>query len=204
MIQRSIQASWQLRVFFTEDVFAPDNLTLRDALADAAPRKALVMLKDSLAQALPQLEHQIEKYFPPPRETNPAGSLALFISGGERAKNSSTLVGELHTQIHRHHLDRHSYLIAVGGGALLDVVYSRNIGLLDEKSAARILNLLEKLGLRMLMDVISLDATLVKGSHVRWPADTQDWPVFITEQSELRGAKQIESTDVFQILLRHI
>lgn len=76
--------------------------------------------------------------------------------------------------------------------------------MLDEKSAARILNLLEKLGLRMLMDVISLDATLVKGSHVRWPADTQDWPVFITEQSELRGAKQIESTDVFQILLRHI
>lgn len=65
MIQRSIQASWQLRVFFTEDVFAPDNLTLRDTLADAAPRKALVVLKDSLAQALPQLEHQIEKYFPP-------------------------------------------------------------------------------------------------------------------------------------------
>ncbi len=45
----------------------------------------------------------------------------LFVCGSETAKNSPTLVGELHALIHRHHIDRHSYLIAVGGGALLDV-----------------------------------------------------------------------------------
>ncbi len=45
----------------------------------------------------------------------------LVIEGGERAKNSSIHVAEIHSQIDRHHLDRHSYLIAVGGGALLDV-----------------------------------------------------------------------------------
>jgi predicted AlkP superfamily pyrophosphatase or phosphodiesterase len=61
----------------------------------------------------------------------------------------------------------------------------------------------KKLGLRMLMDVIPLDATLVKGSHGRRTADKKDWPVFITSQPEILGAKEIESTDVFQILLRH-
>ncbi|MGA9451346.1 MAG: nucleotide pyrophosphatase/phosphodiesterase family protein [Verrucomicrobiia bacterium] len=61
----------------------------------------------------------------------------------------------------------------------------------------------KKLGFRMLMDVVPLDATLVKGSHGRRPADKKDWPVFITERPELLGAKQIESTDVFQILRRH-
>jgi predicted AlkP superfamily pyrophosphatase or phosphodiesterase len=61
----------------------------------------------------------------------------------------------------------------------------------------------KKLGFRMLMDVISLDATLVKGSHGRRPADKKDWPVLITKQPEILGTKQIESTDVFQILLRH-
>jgi len=61
----------------------------------------------------------------------------------------------------------------------------------------------KKLGLRMLMDVIPIDATLVKGSHGRRPADKKDWPVFITSQPEILGAKEIESTDVFQILLRH-
>ncbi len=33
VIQRSIQVGWQLRVFFTEDVFAPANLVLKTALA---------------------------------------------------------------------------------------------------------------------------------------------------------------------------
>ena len=45
----------------------------------------------------------------------------------------------------------------------------------------------KKLGLRMLMDVIPLDATLVKGSHGRRPADKKDWPVFITSQPENSG-----------------
>jgi predicted AlkP superfamily pyrophosphatase or phosphodiesterase len=62
----------------------------------------------------------------------------------------------------------------------------------------------KKLGLRMLMDVIPLDATLVKGSHGRRPADKKDWPVFITERPELLGAKQIESTDVYHALLRQV
>jgi 3-dehydroquinate synthase len=121
VIQRSIQVHWALRVFFTENVFAPDNLVLRDALADIAPRKALVVLEDSLAQALPQLEPAIEKYFSVHAESLHLLRPPLLLAGGERAKNSSTLVGELHTHIHRHHLDRHSYLIAIGGGALLDV-----------------------------------------------------------------------------------
>ena len=62
----------------------------------------------------------------------------------------------------------------------------------------------KKLGFRMLMDVIPLDATLVKGSHGRRPADKKDWPVFITSQPEFLGAKQIESTDVYQILQGHL
>ncbi|MGA3283523.1 MAG: nucleotide pyrophosphatase/phosphodiesterase family protein [Verrucomicrobiota bacterium] len=62
----------------------------------------------------------------------------------------------------------------------------------------------KKLGFRMLMDVVPLDATLVKGSHGRRPADKKDWPVFITERPELLGAKEIESTDVFHALLRHL
>jgi hypothetical protein len=61
----------------------------------------------------------------------------------------------------------------------------------------------KKLGFRMLMDVIPLDATLVKGSHGRLPADKKDWPVFITAQPEFLRAKEIDSTDVYQILRRH-
>ena len=120
-IQRTIQVSWQLQVFFTENVFAPDNLTLLQTLAGDGPHKALVVLEDSLAQALPQLEGQIEQYFATHAASLKLVRPPLFVSGGEAAKNSITLVTDLLGQLHRHHIDRHSYVIAVGGGALLDV-----------------------------------------------------------------------------------
>jgi 3-dehydroquinate synthase len=121
VLERSIQVNWQLRVFFTEDVFAPDNLILKNALADAAPRKVLVVLEDSLAQAQPNLSRQIENYFSAHAEKLQLVRPPIFIAGGERTKNSDKFVTEIHSQIDRHHIDRHSYLIAIGGGALLDV-----------------------------------------------------------------------------------
>jgi 3-dehydroquinate synthase len=43
------------------------------------------------------------------------------VCGGENSKNSPTIVTEILSHVGRHHIDRHSYLVAVGGGALLDV-----------------------------------------------------------------------------------
>ncbi len=41
----------------------------------------------------------------------------------------------------------------------------------------------KKLGFRMLMDLIPLEATLVKGSHGCRPKDSADWPVLMLQQS---------------------
>ena len=62
----------------------------------------------------------------------------------------------------------------------------------------------KKLGFRMLMDVIPLDASLVKGSHGRRPASTADYPLLITSRSELLRAQQINPTDVYHIIKRHV
>jgi 3-dehydroquinate synthase len=120
-LQRSIQVNWQLRVLFTEDVFAPANLILENALADKAPRKVLVVLEDSLALAQPNLSCQIENYFSAHAQKLQLVCPPIHIAGGERAKNSDEFVTKIHSHIDRHHIDRHSYLIAIGGGALLDV-----------------------------------------------------------------------------------
>jgi predicted AlkP superfamily pyrophosphatase or phosphodiesterase len=69
------------------------------------------------------------------------------------------------------------------------------------KIARRLLQ--KKLGFRMLMDVVPLEASLVKGSHGRRPTDKKDWPIIISEKPELLGAQTLKSTDVFQVLLRH-
>jgi 3-dehydroquinate synthase len=121
VIQRQIQVGWQLRVFFTEDVFAPANPILKDALADHLPRKVLIVLEDALSQSQPELECQIGKYFSAHAKQLQLVRAPLFVSGGEQAKNSLTIVTDILSQIDKHHIDRQSYLIAVGGGALLDV-----------------------------------------------------------------------------------
>jgi 3-dehydroquinate synthase len=124
VIQRSIQVGWQLRVFFTEDVFNPANPVLKDVLADGAPRKALLVLDAGLAGHHRNigLPHQIEAYFQTHAAALQLVCPPLILPGGEAAKNSSEPVSRIHSAINEFHLDRHSYLIAVGGGALLDVV----------------------------------------------------------------------------------
>lgn len=123
VIEHSIQVGWQLRVFFTEDVFAPSNLILKAALTvkKKTSPKILVILEDALAHTQPSLEHQIENYFFAHSSGLQLVRPPLLVCGGERAKNSPAIVTEIHSHIDRHHIDRHSYLIAVGGGALLDV-----------------------------------------------------------------------------------
>ena len=62
----------------------------------------------------------------------------------------------------------------------------------------------KKLGLRMLMDVIPLDASLVKGSHGCRPSDPLDWPILISKYAHLAPKKALDSTDVYSVLRSHI
>jgi hypothetical protein len=56
----------------------------------------------------------------------------------------------------------------------------------------------------MLMDVVPLDASLVQGSHGRTPANPAEFPVLISSRADLLARPTIDSTDVFEILCRHV
>jgi 3-dehydroquinate synthase len=122
LIQRKITVNYDLRVYFTHGVFSASNSLLKTVLAEP-PRvpKVLVVLDENLAQAQPGLARQIEDYFALVAEDLELVAPPLIIEGGERAKTSDIHVSEIHSQVERHHIDRHSYILGVGGGALLDV-----------------------------------------------------------------------------------
>ena len=61
--------------------------------------------------------------------------------------------------------------------------------------------LLRKLGFRALMDVIPLDASLVRGSHGRLTEETRDGPLVIVSDPELLKRPRIAATDVKPMLL---
>jgi predicted AlkP superfamily pyrophosphatase or phosphodiesterase len=64
--------------------------------------------------------------------------------------------------------------------------------------------LARKLGFRNLLDVIPLDATLVKGSHGRLTDRPEEGPLFMTSVPELLPEGAVLATDVRQLLLRHL
>jgi len=61
-----------------------------------------------------------------------------------------------------------------------------------------------KAGFRSLLDVIPLDASLVKGSHGRQTMWEEDGPVLITREKGLIDSDRITSVDVHSVVLRHL
>jgi predicted AlkP superfamily pyrophosphatase or phosphodiesterase len=62
----------------------------------------------------------------------------------------------------------------------------------------------KKLGLRTLMDVIPLDAALVKGSHGRANTLSEKGPVFMSSQRNLLPAGAVDAKSVKELLLAHV
>jgi predicted AlkP superfamily pyrophosphatase or phosphodiesterase len=62
----------------------------------------------------------------------------------------------------------------------------------------------KKLGFRMLMDVIPLDASLIRGSHGRIPDDPSKGPMLMTSRPELLPDGDVAATDVHDLILRHL
>jgi 3-dehydroquinate synthase len=123
-VLKTIQVGYDLRVFFTDHVFAAENLVLKQAMTGGQTgriKKVLLILDEALAHTQPALAQQIENYFALHADALKLAAPPLIIEGGERTKNSDFHVSEIHSQIDRHHIDRHSYVVAVGGGALLDM-----------------------------------------------------------------------------------
>lgn len=62
----------------------------------------------------------------------------------------------------------------------------------------------KKLGFRYLMDIIPLDASLVKGSHGRLNEDSLDKPIFVTQNESLLNTGVLEATEIHDLILGHL
>jgi 3-dehydroquinate synthase len=122
-IKRTICVRFEHQVHFTDGVFETGNPMLRGLLT-AAPGQAaaaLAVVDGALAAARPGVVESIGSYFAGSDGRIRLVCPPLVIEGGERVKNSWVHVSEIHAQVERGRLDRHSYIVGVGGGALLDV-----------------------------------------------------------------------------------
>lgn len=112
------------RVIFTEGVLNPDNPVLAEVLAGAAPApaRAVAFVDGGLARADPGLLPALLAYFQRHRDRLALAAPPQVVAGGEGSKLGLAGFEACVRALHEARLDRHSYAVAIGGGATLDTV----------------------------------------------------------------------------------
>jgi 3-dehydroquinate synthase len=124
-IHQEFSIPFSYKVHFTHGLFDLGNTLLLDTLREdghAGTRKLIFVVDSEVARLHPALGEQIAKYCQTYRDDLELCAEPVTITGGEEAKNRFELVEELLQQIDQHKIDRHSYVLAIGGGAILDLV----------------------------------------------------------------------------------
>jgi 3-dehydroquinate synthase len=114
-----IPITFKHRVIFTRDAFAADNSALANVLIEGGGRRVLVFIENTVAAVWKTLPDHIHAYFE--KLDFDFRGVRIF-AGGEACKADETLVREVWREIDTSHIDRHSYVISIGGGAFLDAV----------------------------------------------------------------------------------
>ncbi len=124
-LQQSFRVQFTYNVFFTERLFDLTNPLLSDFFAQQTVndtrRKLLFVLDSGVVEVHPDLPTNLKTYFAEQSAVDLVPEL-LLIPGGEGAKNDPALVEKIVDAVDRYGIDRHSYVVAVGGGSVLDLV----------------------------------------------------------------------------------
>lgn len=124
-IRQRVTVTFDYDVLFTTGLFDLDNPLLANVVtADGEPgtKRAIAIVDSGLLPHYQGLIEQITAY------TNSWGDILTLITdpivvpGGEAAKNDPQLLAQIHQVVNDAGLCRHSYVLAIGGGAVLDMV----------------------------------------------------------------------------------
>jgi 3-dehydroquinate synthase len=124
-IHQSVSVTFNYRVHFTNNLFDLRNTLLADTIAsdgEVGPKKVLAVVDAGLLQSRRVLTKQLTAYCDRNADTLTLVTDPIIIPGGEDAKNNPTLLEQIHSAIDAVGLCRHSYLLGIGGGAVLDLV----------------------------------------------------------------------------------
>jgi len=123
VIRQKVRVDFEYPVYFTSGVVTPSNLLLRDVVArsaDQTPSRLIVVLDRGVLDHHPHLLAQIAEYTQRHRTVLSLVAPVLVVPGGEAVKNDPRHVDEIHRAINDAGLCRHSYVVVIGGGAVLD------------------------------------------------------------------------------------
>ena len=123
-IRQSFSVTYQYDVLFTRKIFSRENALLKntiDRLSKRFPANVLFVIEEAITAAFPGMLADISTYIERHRDTLYMPGPCIVVKGGEDVKNKPELVTHIQKAIETNGICRHSYVIAIGGGALLDM-----------------------------------------------------------------------------------
>jgi len=122
---QEVRVSWEMPVAFTTDLFAIDNLLLRDTVIrqeQTRCHRLLVFIDAGVVEADNTLLTRLSAYCEHHSKHLKLVCPPISLPAGEELKNNWQQIEFMLTVCHDLHIDRHSYVVGIGGGALLDSV----------------------------------------------------------------------------------
>lgn len=121
-IEQSFAVPYTYPVIFSENIFNVGDPTLAELLDNGKGGKAFFVVDSGVHQTHPDLVEQIKSYANAYQAQFKLCAEPLIVPGGEASKNDPQYYEKVVEATHLYGIDRHSYIVAVGGGAVLDMV----------------------------------------------------------------------------------
>lgn len=168
--------------------------TITDAHSPRPP-KLLVVVDRGVKDHHPMLLADIKRYARQYTEQFQLIDEIVVVPGGEPAKNDPELVNDLLKAIETHGIDRHSYVMAIGGGAVLDMVgYAASIAhrgvrlirvpttvLSQNDSGIGVKNGINFFGKKNFLGAFDPPYAVINDAHFLLTLDDRDWRAGIAE-----------------------
>jgi 3-dehydroquinate synthase len=123
VIRQKLAVPFEYPVVFTRRVFDPTNPALLDVFTEREPQRrhrVLVVMDAGFREAWPEVPGEIKTYFDRHSQHLELVGTPVEIPGGEASKTDPAIIDRLHELFHRHRIDRHSFVLILGGGAVID------------------------------------------------------------------------------------
>ena len=122
ILEQSFSVPFRYPVAFTENLFDPENQILANVLRSDRRPKVLFVIDSGVTDTHPHLINQVKSYASVHSEVFTLAAEPLIAIGGETCKNEESEYQKIVEATHLYGIDRHSYIAAIGGGAVLDMV----------------------------------------------------------------------------------
>ena len=121
-IEQVFSVPFSYEVFFTKALFSLNNNLFADLVSGQKIPKVYFVLDEGVVNTHPDLITAIKTYSEKYKEVFTLCADPLVIPGGEQVKNNQQYFQQVLKATDEYGIDRHSYIVGLGGGALLDMV----------------------------------------------------------------------------------